>query len=217
MMVVFLTVSAILPTITGCDGTDSGEAAKEPQPSRSASPSVSLPTTSKSRVTSEPPTTPTPSPSPPEMILSPTQPSPSVTAYLDPSSQVAMRGEEISVSIKAQASDQAITGSDLRMTFDPRVFQIVALSSDMVLGGDPVVGMDAKDNQNGILRYAVARRGHKSSQTNPETLAVIRFQVSASAGMGRHELSLESVTLTDERFNIIKEVSTQSGFVEIGG
>ena len=140
---------------------------------------------------------------------------PGVVVYIDLFPQVAHPGQEINISVNAIANTCGISGSEIMLEFDPAILQIAGLSADGVLGSNPLVGMEEKDNRNGILRYAVARKGRTQITASAETLAGITFRVTDSARSGLYNLTLKEVRLTDEKFEDITEFEVKSGSLEV--
>lgn len=140
---------------------------------------------------------------------------PSEGVYLNPVSQEATVGQTISINVEARLTDCGISGSEIELEFDPAVFQVTGFVTEGVLGSNPLIGMEEKNNQAGVLRYALARRGPTQVTTLAEVIAIIDFKVMDSASIGSYNLILKDVKLTNEKFEEITGFVVQDGSVKV--
>jgi len=131
------------------------------------------------------------------------------------SPQAASSGQEIAVIVEVSATGQGVSGGEIIMQFDPSVFQATGLTPGDLLGTSPLIGAEEIDNQNGIISYALARKGTTQVTDSTGSLAVITFKVSDTGSGGTHDLTLKEINLTNERFEEINGLPVQNGIVEI--
>jgi len=124
-------------------------------------------------------------------------------------------GEEIQVNVKASFNNYGISGSEIILSFNPTVLQITNLSIDGVLGSNPLIGMEERDNERGLLRYALARRGPTEVPASDEQLASMTFKVNDSTPSGLYAFKLTDVQLTDESFSEIAGFRQKDGVVTV--
>jgi len=75
--------------------------------------------------------------------------------------------------------------------------------------------MEERDNERGLLRYALARRGPTQVPASDEKLASITFKVNNSTPNGLYALTLTDVQLTDENFSEIVDFPQRDGVVTV--
>lgn len=218
--------------VTKWDGTSSAEVttltqtgeppAQTPSPEQMVLPDTTEPDVQSETATqSEPepePTTqsqPTPEAEPiPEPL--PEQPLnlPSGGVYFNPPSQQVVTGEEIIVSVETKLKGFGISAAEITLEFDPNVLQVIGLTAGELLGSGPLVGTEEKDDQRGVIHYALARKGPTQITDCAGVLAVIKFKVVGSAG-DQHNLTLSEVKLTNQDFKTISGFEIHNGSVEI--
>jgi hypothetical protein len=135
--------------------------------------------------------------------------------YVEPFSMEAGRGQEISVDVMANLSNSGISDCEFTLEFDPSVLQVNDLVAGDLLGADPLVGSESKDNQSGFVRFAIARKGLTQATDSIGVLARIKFHIVNSAASGPVSLIPSDVKLTNERFDEIPGLQIQSGSIYV--
>jgi len=135
--------------------------------------------------------------------------------YISPASLEISKGEDFNINVMAKFANYGISGSEITLDFDPSVFQATDLIEGDLLGANPVVGTEEKDNQVGMTHYALARKGATQITDSDGVLATIKFHVLDSAPNGTHNLTLTEVKLTDQKFKEITGFDVQNGSVEV--
>jgi len=143
------------------------------------------------------------------------QSAPIAGVYIEPFSMQADRGQEISVDVMANLANSGISGCEFTLEFDPSILQVNDLVAGDLLGADPLVGSESKDNQSGFVRYAIARKGLTQVTDSVGMLASIKFYIMDSADNGPSSLILSDVKLTNEIFDEIPGLQIQSGSIYV--
>ncbi len=143
------------------------------------------------------------------------QSAPIAGVYIEPFSMEARRGQEVSVDVMANLDNSGISGSEFSLEFDPSVLQVSDLVAGDLLGDDPLVGSESKDNQSGVVHFAIARKGLTQVSDSIGVLASIEFRILDSAVSGPSSLVLNDVKLTNELFDEILGFQIQSGSVYV--
>jgi hypothetical protein len=131
------------------------------------------------------------------------------------SPQKASSGQEIAVIVEIHTTGQGISGSEIALEFDPLAFEVTGLAPGDLMGNGPLVGAEEIDNQNGIIHYALARKGITQITDSSGVLAIINLRITDSATGGTCNLTLKEINLTNERFEEINGLPVQNGVVEI--
>lgn len=140
---------------------------------------------------------------------------PSEGVWLEPLSQQASPGQEIEVETKVKMPEKGISGGEVKIAFDPAALKVLEVEPGDLLGSKPLVGVKEKDNEKGLIHYALARKGETPVPTPPGTLLSLRFKVLDTAEEGKSKLTLEEVKLTDEKFESIPDIKVQGAIVQI--
>ena len=146
-----------------------------------------------------------------------TEPNPDLPfdgVYFNPPSQQVKCGKEIIVNVETKIADFGISAAEITLEFDPAALQVIGLTSGELLGNGPLIGTEEKDNQRGVIHYALARKGPTQVTDSAGVLAVIKFKVVGSAG-DQHNLTLSEVKLTNQDFKTISGFEIHNGSVEI--
>lgn len=115
-------------------------------------------------------------------------------------------GEEVEVRLALVPVSQGLSAVDVEITFDPAVVQVLSVEPGDLLGTEPLVVVKEIDNENGVVRLAMARRGASPTPSPGGTLAHISVQVSETATSGSTTtVELRAVKLVDEAFNLVPE------------
>ena len=138
-----------------------------------------------------------------------------VSVRIGPESIKAEVGQQIVVSVDVSPEGRGISGGELALSFDPKIFTLLGVTPGGLFGSSPLVGVEAVDNQSGTLVYALARRGPTSAPTQAATFAELTFQVMDGVPAGRYALLVTRVGLADEAFRDILDIELTSATVEL--
>ena len=146
ILALILFACAVFIAVTGWDGETTTEevtmSVSEPAVTPESTPENTL-----ESIVQEPP------------IVSNTQSVPIIGIYIEPFAIEVSRGQEITIDVMANLANTGISGCEFTFEFDPTILQVNDLTAGDLLGTDPLVGSESKDNQSGIIRYAIARKG----------------------------------------------------------
>lgn len=135
--------------------------------------------------------------------------------WLAPPTQQASPGQGIKVETKVKMSKSGISGGEVKLSFDPSALKALEVEPGDLLGSNPLVSVKEKDNEKGLIHYALARKGKTLVPTPPGTLLSMKFKVLDSAKAGESKLTLEEVKLTNEKFEGISGIKIQGGSVKV--
>ncbi len=115
-------------------------------------------------------------------------------------------GEEVEVRIALVPVSQGLSAVDVEITFDPAVIQVLSVEPGDLLGAEPLVLLTEIDNENGVVRLAMARKGASPTPSPGGTLAHVSVQVPETATSGSTTtVEFRAVKLVDEAFNLVPE------------
>ncbi len=135
--------------------------------------------------------------------------------YASPSCHDISHGQALSVDIKVEPLAYGISGGEINLSFDPTAMKVTGYEAGDLLGATPLVGLESLDNNEGMIKYALARSGDTMAPTPAGVFMVVNFEVLATAETGTYHLDLVSVGLADEEFQEIKQLNLQDATVEI--
>jgi hypothetical protein len=122
--------------------------------------------------------------------------------------------KEFEVKVKVEPNQKGISGGEINLKFDPEVFEVLDVKAGDFFGKDPLVGIKTIDNKEGIIKYALARKGETGAPTQSGIFAILTFKVK-NAKVSKSDLTFSKVGLSDENFQDIKEIKTQGATIKI--
>jgi hypothetical protein len=122
--------------------------------------------------------------------------------------------KKFEVKVKVEPNQKGISGGEINLKFDPEVFEVLDVKAGDFFGKDPLVGIKTIDNKEGIIKYALARKGETGAPTQSGIFTTLTFKVK-NAKVSRSDLTFSKVGLSDENFQDIKEIKTQGATIKI--
>jgi len=144
-----------------------------------------------------------------------TPPIPQEGVYLNPTFIELEPGQTLSIKVAVKPAGWGASGGEINLAFNPAVLEAVDVKPGPFFGKDPIVGLRRIDNQEGVIRLALARVGETAVPSPPGELATVEFVVPDSATSGTYELELTEVSLADQNFQDITGFTTQSTIIKI--
>jgi hypothetical protein len=122
--------------------------------------------------------------------------------------------KEFKVKVKVEPNQKGISGGEINLKFDPEVFEVLDVKAGDFFGTDPLIGIKTIDNKEGIIKYALARKGETKAPSQSGIFATITLKVK-NVKTGKSDFTFSKVGLSDENFQDIKEIKTQGATIKI--
>ena len=136
-----------------------------------------------------------------------------VSVYIYPASLEVSAGGEFTIEIKAEPKERGISGGEINLEFNPDIFEVINIETGNLFGPDPLIGIKEIDNETGLVKYALARKGKTEVPTSPGVFATINLKVLEEIKEGTSKLTLTKIGLADENFEDIKEIKIQGASI----
>jgi len=125
------------------------------------------------------------------------------TVSVEPVSTPLCPGDVFSVNVTVDPAGKGVSGAEVKIAFDAAVVECEDVSPGDLLGDSPLEGKKVIDNENGMVRYTLARIGDTPVPTEEGTFAIFSFKVKEDAPEGTYKLEITSAILTDENLDYI--------------
>ena len=125
-------------------------------------------------------------------------------------------GQEIKFEIKIRPSGWGVSGCEINLSFSSPIMEKAEIEFGDFLGSNPIIGLKQVNNQDGVIKLALARVGETPVPSPPGILAAVNFRILDSASSGTHQLELTKVGLADEYFQDITDFKIQDATINIG-
>jgi hypothetical protein len=145
----------------------------------------------------------------------PTPAIPVAGVYINPSSQQAKAGEDVTINVEVNPLQNGVGAGTIHLEFDTDVLTVNSIEPGYFFGATPLVGFKQVEAEAGVIGYALARVGNTTVPTAPGIFAIIGFHVLETAKIGTSQLTLKYVSLIDENAERIKNVGVQDASIEI--
>jgi len=143
-------------------------------------------------------------------------PEPVEGVYITPTGIEAKPGQEIKFEIKIKPSGWGVSGCEINLSFNGRIMEETEIEFGDFLGSHPIVGLKQVDNQDGVLKLALARVGKTPVPSPPGVLAAVKCKILDSASSGTYHLEFTKVGLADEYFQDITNIKIQGTTINVG-
>lgn len=142
---------------------------------------------------------------------------PATTMYVTPATQTVAPGDTFTYDVQVDTAENAMTGFDIRMAFDPNVIQITSLTKGTQVSDFTTAVTDTFDNTGGTIAFSyVTTDVTKAVSGTGVTVLTVSASVKASATAGSYDLAFDPSTMaiaTNETQNIL--ISKTKGTVTV--
>ena len=136
-----------------------------------------------------------------------------VSVYIYPASLEISAGEEFTIEIKVEPEGRGVSGGEINLEFNPNILEVINIETGDLFGPDPLIGIKEINNETGLIKYALARKGKTKVPTSPGIFATINLRVLEGVKEGTSKLTLAKIGLADENFKDIKEIKIQGASI----
>ena len=141
-------------------------------------------------------------------------PSTPPTVHLTPADLQVGPGDEFTVEVRVDPMGKGISAVEINLEFPRKMVAVRSVQPGPLLGPEPLTGVKNINNMAGIVQYAIARIGPTVVPTEPGTVAVMTFVVTAMEP-GNYMLELRKAGLADEKFEDIPNVIVSSANLSV--
>jgi len=134
---------------------------------------------------------------------------------IEPATNSVNQSDTFSVNVVVDPAGQAVSGVQVKLSFDKSVVNLNSAVVGTFLGSSPIQFANKIDNTNGTLELAYNIAGGDSAKSAKGTFATLTFTVKSDAAIGSSNLDLTMAKLTDANADLIASVTMNDGAITV--
>ena len=134
---------------------------------------------------------------------------------IEPATNSVNQSDTFSVNVVVDPAGQAVSGVQVKLSFDKSVVNLNSAVVGSFLGSSPLQFANKIDNTNGTLELAYTIAGGDSAKSANGTFATLTFTVKSNAANGSSNLDLTMARLTDANADPIAGVTMNDGTITV--